>query len=136
MRFDTFLIGLALFSLTMFVGFAVVQDMSDQYGLEGLDGNLTGGYDINQEMADLSLAQKGKMFGSADEDVGFLDSMIGQAKGVFDLLTSPIRLVYNLMDNVSKAIGVPAIFVKTGNTILTLSIIFGIAYLYFRIRSW
>jgi len=135
MRLDAFLVGLVFFSLVMVAGTNIALDMSNNYDSD-FGGEYIEQFDLEKNMSQLSIDQKDKMFGDADSKLTFLDAMIKQAKGVYDLLTKPIRMVYGMTEYFTEIMGISPIFATAFNTILTLSVVFGVAYLYFRIRSW
>jgi len=140
MRLDAFIISLLVFSFIIMVGSSVMVNMATNYGVD-YDDDFNGTYDVVQDLYDLSKEQKDATLGGEIEKDNALESAIKGATTAIQLLTTPVSLISAISNDIMMEVfpGEPQkahLFANYLITGLTTLVIFGVIYLYFRIRSW
>ena len=138
-RPDAFLISIIIFSFIIAVGGGWIVSMADHYDVE-YDDEFGDIYKPIKEIENLTKSQKGSVIGGEIEETDALDSAIKGATSAVKLMTSPIRLVTLIAEDVESEVpgGLPeeidlGLYIKVA---LTIMVIFALIYLFFRIRSW
>lgn len=138
-RFDAFLIGLIIFSFIIAVGSGFITDMANEYEVD-YDSRFSATYDTVNALENMTKSQKESVIGGELPETDLLDSSIKGATSALNLMTAPIETVTLISDEIKGQIppGDTAtlnitLYIKVALTIMT---IFGLAYLFFRIRSW
>jgi hypothetical protein len=136
-RPDSILISLLVFTFIIIVGTSIVTDVSLNYGKD-YDSKFGEVYNITDELFDTSVDQKDDTVGGETDTTDALDSAISGATSALKLMTTPIQLIEQMVQDIMEQLKVPnpklfATFVVTG---LTIMIVFSLIYLWFRIRAW
>jgi len=135
MRLDSLLISVIVFSFIIAAGSGWITSMADHYNVEYEDKFGTV-YDTVKDTENLTKEQKEMVIGGEIEEDDALDSAIKGATSAVKLMTAPIEIINLVAEEIEGEIK-PALaismYVKTAVTIM---VIFGLIYLFFRIRSW
>ena len=116
--------------LDQFVG----ETFKDASGRE-IDDYTIGNLNGSGELYDVSSSMHNKLI-TNDIDLGSTeDSMFKGSFSAIRLVTSPISLISNTMNEISISVGIPPIFKILAFTALILTVMFAIIYLVFRVRS-
>ena len=134
-RLDNLLISLLVFSFIIAAGSGWITSMADHYEVD-YDEQFGSVYETVKETENMTTSQKEYVIGGEIDDVDAVDSTVKGATSALKLLTAPIKIIELITEDVESEIK-PALdismYVKTALTIL---VIFGLIYLFFRIRSW
>jgi len=137
MKLDSFIWSVVFFSLfIVIINGAIVTNM-DTYGVD-YNSQFNNTYDLSEDLYDTAEQQKNNIVGNAsslDEDDPEASGIKG-ALNSFKLLTAPISLVSTVLQDISKEQLILNEFYSFFIIGLTVSVVFGIAYLIFRIREW
>lgn len=134
-KLDSFIIGFVIFSFIIAVGSGAIINMADNYDVE-YDDEFGATYIVIEDIYNDTTSQKEDVFGGEIEEDDALDSAIRGGTSALKLLTSPIKITSSIMQDVQRkvapAVDIP-IYVITA---ISISVVFGLIYLFFRIRSW
>ena len=141
-RLDALLISLIVFSFIVAAGSGWITSMADHYGVP-YDEQFGSVYVTVKDTQNLTTAQKEMVIGGEIEEDDALDSAIKGATSAVKLMTAPIEIATLIAEDVEGKIYAGgesegevldiSLYVKTA---LTIMVIFGLIYLFFRIRSW
>jgi len=139
-RFDTFLIGLVIFSFIIAVGSGFITSMASHYEVP-YDSKFSATYDTVNKLENMTKTQKESVVGGELPETDLLDSSIRGATSALNLMTAPIETVslisYEIESNIPGGDDSPTLIITPYIKVaLTIMIIFGLIYLAFRIRSW
>lgn len=84
---------------------------------------------------DYSSNMNTKLFGADVDEANTEDSMFAGSFSVIKLVTSPIKIIKNVLDSISLSIGIPTFYTTAAFTILIIVVMFSIIFLIFRVRS-
>lgn len=138
MKLDAFIIGIAIFSFFIVGGSLVLNDVFDNYDVNasvtGEGSNFSSVYNTINETYELS--QDIKEHTLEAELEGADESWESMVKGSYSgirMVKNSFTLVGDILDEIAKVVGIPAWMIKFAITILTVSILFAIIYLVFRV---
>lgn len=139
MELDKFLIGILVFTAVVIGGTLIIGDLNENYDDVMQDNistsDFTDVYDTTDAVYNISQDMKdGILGGEVDEDATE-DSMF---KGVYKtvrFVQSSFSLVGDIINAVATKLGIPSIFITLALAALTISIIFGLVYLIFRVAK-
>jgi len=94
-----------------------------------------GNASLSSDTYDLSKDMQGRMFGKEVDVEDTESSMFSGSFSVIRLITSPIRLINSVINQVGEQIPIPPVFLQYGFAALIISIMFGVIYLIFRVKS-
>ena len=145
-RFDTFLIGMIIFSFIIAVGSGFITSMANEYEVtydSRFGATHDSIYNTVEGIENMTTSQKESVIGGELPETDLLDSSIKGATSALNLMTAPIKTVTLVIDEIQT--NIPGSEDETNPTVmlkpyvkvsLTILIIFGLIYLAFRIRSW
>jgi len=132
---DAFLISIIILSFIIAAGSGWITSMADHYDVE-YESEFGTVYQTVKDTENLTKEQKEMVIGGDIEEDDALDSAIKGGTSAVKLLTSPIRIVTLIAEDIESetkpALDI-SLYVKVTITIL---VIFSLIYLFFRIRSW
>ena len=141
-RLDALLISLIIFSFIIAAGSGWITSMAEHYEVP-YDEQFGSVYLTVKDTENLTKAQKEQVIGGEIEELDSLDSAIKGATSAVKLMTAPVELVNLIVEDVEGKIYAGgetegevldiSMYVKVA---LTIMVIFGLIYLFFRIRSW
>jgi len=137
-RLDSILISLIVFSFIIAAGSGWITSMAEHYEVP-YDEQFGTVYETvrkSGELENLTKDQKELVIGGDIEEDDALDSAIKGATSAVKLMTAPIKIVNLIAEDIegeTKSALDISMYVKVA---LTVSVIFGLIYLVFRIRSW
>jgi|AntAceMinimDraft_17_1070374.scaffolds.fasta_scaffold196043_2 hypothetical protein len=141
-RLDSLLISLIIFSFIIAAGSGWITSMAEKYEVP-YDKQFGTVYSTVKATENLTKEQKELVIGGDIEEDDALDSAIKGATSAVKLMTAPIEIVTLITKDVQGEIAAGgetdvevldvSMYIKVA---LTISIIFGLIYLVFRIRSW
>ena len=134
-RLDSILISLIVFSFIIAAGSGWITSMAEHYEVD-YDEQFGTVYSTVKDTENLTKSQKELVIGGDIEEDDALDSAIKGATSAVKLMTAPIEIVNLIAEDIegeTKSALDISMYVKVA---LTVSVIFGLIYLVFRIRSW
>ncbi len=134
-RLDSILISLIVFSFIIAAGSGWITSMAEHYEVD-YDEQFGTVYSTVKDTENLTKSQKELVIGGDIEEDDALDSAIKGATSAVKLMTAPIKIVNLIAEDIegeTKSALDISMYVKVA---LTVSVIFGLIYLVFRIRSW
>lgn len=136
MRFDHFLIGLLVFSIFIIGGTFIWGDISRNYDVNTTNdsgGSFSEVYNLTDEMYDLSVDFKNETLAAEIEggDQSW-ESLIKGGYSALGLIPTSFKLVGNILNAISKELGIPRFFVDGAVIALIISIVFSVIYMLFR----
>jgi len=134
-RLDSILISLIVFSFIIAAGSGWITSMAEHYEVD-YDEQFGTVYSTVKDTENLTKSQKELVIGGDIEEDDALDSAIKGATSAVKLMTSPIKIVNLIAEDIegeTKSALDISMYVKVA---ITISVIFGLIYLVFRIRSW
>jgi len=136
-RLDALLISLIIFSFIVAVGGGWIISMADEYEVD-YDNKFGDVYKPIKTIENLTKSQKVSVIGGEIKEDDALDSAIKGATSAVQLMTGPVKIVTLIVSDVEEKVpgGMPINLMLYVKVALTISIIFGLIYLFFRIRSW
>lgn len=137
MELDKFLLGLLVFTAIVIGGVLIIGNSNENYheymsnnistsDYAELQNNTNALYDMSQDMKDSTFG------GELDEDATE-DSMYKGGYKTIRFISSSFSLVGNIIEAIAIKIGIPQVFITLALAALTISIIFGIVMIIFRI---
>jgi hypothetical protein len=138
MELDKFIIGLLIFVAVIVGGVMIIGDLNSNYGFAGTNistSDFGGVYDATDEIYNLSEDMKGSVLGGEVTEGTTEDSMF---KGVYKALrfiTSSFKVVGDIMNAMATKLGIPTFFIVLAMAALSITIIFSIIYIVFRIAK-
>ena len=134
-RLDSILISLIVFSFIIAAGSGWITSMAEHYEVD-YDEQFGTVYSTVKDTENLTKSQKELVIGGDIEEDDALDSAIKGATSAVKLMTAPIKIVNLIAEDIegeTKSALDISMYVKVA---ITISVIFGLIYLVFRIRSW
>lgn len=135
-RLDAFVIGLVIFSLFIVGGTFIISDISNNYGVDMNTSEFSNTYNTINDMYGLSQDMKND---SLDAEISGSDqtweSMTkGSYSGIRKVVKGSFKLVFDIVNDVADTLQIPAFFVTALILIITLSIVFGLIFLFLRFK--
>lgn len=136
-RLDSFLISIIIFSFIIAVGSGWIVSMADHYEVD-YDSKFGTVYQTVRNTENLTKEQKEMVIGGEIDDEDPLDRSIKGATSALNLMTGPIEIVTLIVHDVESEVpgGMPIDLEMYVKVAITIMVIFGLIYLFFRIRSW
>ena len=134
-RPDTFIISIIIFSFIVAAGSGWIVSRAEKYEVP-YTSEFGTVYNTVQDAENLTKDQKELVIGGDIDDDDALDSAIKGGTSALKLLTSPIKIVDLIVQDIEKERAPVldlSLYVKVA---LTTMVIFSLIYLFFRIRSW
>ena len=141
-RLDGLLISLLVFSFIVAAGSGWITSMAEHYEVD-YDEQFGTVYQTVRDTQNMTTAQKEMVIGGEIDEDDPLDASIKGATSAVKLMTAPVELITLIAEDVEGKIYAGgetegdvldiSLYVKTAMTIM---VIFGLIYLFFRIRSW
>lgn len=132
MKLDSFLIGFVIFSLIVVTGVLMVQDVNTTYGVDVDTGAFNETYDTIDEMYEISTGMQGHVLDTELSDTEAWESSVKGSYSAVRLIKNTFSLFSGIITSISETLGVPGYFIKFALTAMTISILFGIIYLFMR----
>jgi len=88
----------------------------------------------NAETSDMEQKLQERSLGNLEEG-GVEDAMFSGSFSGIKLITTPIKLIRNVMTQMSTQLGVPPIFLNLAFIALTIIVMFAVIYLIFRVKA-
>lgn len=131
-----YVIGFVIFGLFVFSGFLLMGDMNTNYGTNLSDEDFGDTFEnISSDMYDTSYDMKEKTLGEEIEDENILETIV---KGAFRAIKQ-VKNTFSIFIMVSQKIGdvlrLPTFFVAAAITIMLITVVFALIYLFMRISS-
>ena len=136
MSLDKFVISVLVFTCFVVAGTLMISDMNTNYASEGTNistekfGTV---YDTTEDIYNLSNDMSDFVLGGNIDDTNTADSMFRGVYSSARLLTTPFKLMGQILASVAQELGIPTVFVTLVVGAIAVFIIFGIMYLVFRI---
>lgn len=139
MELDKFLLGVLVFTALIVGGVLIIGNFNENYDDVMQDNistsDFTSVYDTTDEIYNLSQDMSdGILGGEVDED-DTSDSMFKGGYKTLRFIQSSFSLVGDIISAIATRMGIPSFFVTLALAALTISIIFGILYLVFRVAK-
>ena len=139
MKIEAFLVGFVVFSLMIVSGVYIMADINTNYA-NIIDNNLSTSefnatYNTVDTMYNISESQKEDVFGTDLSEDNVAETSY---KGVFSairLVRNTFNLLGNIINDISKNIGIPSFFIKFGLTALSIAVLFGIISIVLRFKE-
>ncbi len=139
MEIDKFLLGLLVFTALVVGGTLIIADFNTNYGDVMRDNlstsDFTDVYDTTDEIYNISQDMKDGIIGGEVDEDATEDSMF---KGVYKtvrFIQNSFTLVGDIIGAVATKLGAPPFFITLALAAVTISIIFGLVYLIFRVAK-
>jgi hypothetical protein len=138
MELDKFLLGILVFTAIVVGGVLIIGDFNTNYEFAGTNmstDDFGTVYDTTDEIYNLSQDMKDSMLGGEVDEDDTADSMFKGGYKTLRFVQSSFGLVGDIMNAVGRKLGIPTFLITLGLAALTISIIFGIIYIVFRIAK-
>lgn len=138
MELDKFIIGLLVFTAIVVGGSLIIGNLNDNYEFAGTNistDDFGEVYDTTDQIYNMSGDMKGAVLGGEVTEGTTEDSMF---KGVYKALRfipTSFALVGDIINATANKLGIPGFFVVLALAALSISIIFSIIYILFRIAK-
>lgn len=139
MELDKFLLGLLVFTAVVVGGTLIIGNFNENYNdvmKENIStSDFSSVYDTTDEIYNISQDMKDGIIGGEVDEDATEDSMF---KGVYKtvrFVQNSFSLVGDIINAVATKMGIPSIFITLALAALTISIIFGLVYLIFRVAK-
>lgn len=134
MKLDSFLIGFVLFSVFIVGGVFLIGGVNTAYNYDISTSEFNETYDVIDDMYDLSQDMKGQTLDADIDDTESWESMTKGSYSAVRLVKNTFALFGQIAEDIGSVLHIPPFFVKFAMTALTISIIFGVIYLFMRFR--
>jgi hypothetical protein len=139
MELDKFLIGILVFTAVVVGGTLIIGNFNTNYDDVMQDSINTTDfgdvYDSTDEIYNLSQDMKDSMLGGEVDEDDTSDSMFKGGYKTIRFIQSSFGLVGDIVNAIAVRIGIPSFFITLALAALTISIIFGLIYIIFRIAK-
>lgn len=139
MELDKFLIGILVFTAIVVGGTLIIGNFNENYDDVMQDNISTNDfsdvYDTTNDIYDVSQDMKDGMLGGEVDEDDTADSMFKGGYKTLRFIQDSFGLVGDIISAIATKIGIPNFFVTLALAALTISIIFGILYLVFRVAK-
>lgn len=137
MELDKFLLGILVFTAIVVGGVLIIGNINDNYHTY-MPTNLSTDdfgdvYDTTDEIYNLSQDMKDGVFGDDVEEEDTADTMFKGGYKTIRFISASFGLIGDIVNAIATKIGIPQVFVALALAALTISIIFGIIMIVFRI---
>ena len=136
MRLDAMLWSFILFVMVVLTGSYILIDSVNTYDIDYDNSTFGDVYDLSDDLYDLTEGQKEQILGGEIDEEDTLDSGVEGASKAFRLLTASPRHIGNILDDIAIELGVNNMYITFFKIGFLVSLIFAVAYLFFRIRSF
>lgn len=137
MDLDKFIIGLLVFTAIIIGGSFIIGDLNNNYAFAGtnISTNQFGSvYDTTNQIYNLSMDMKQDVLGSTVSSGTTQDDMFNGVYKAMRLIPQAFSLVGDIINAIALNVGIPSFFIGLGLAALSISIIFAIIYIIFRVR--
>ena len=135
MRIDTLLIGIVVFSLVVFGGVYMIDDISDNYDKDLDTSDFNASYNKIDETYNLSKDIKDDMFESEIQGTDqSWESSVKNSYSAIRRVKSSFSLIITVLDDVSRTIGIPRFVIVSAVTVLMIAIVFSFIYMVFHFQ--
>jgi len=150
---DKLALGVIVFFVFIIGGVLLVKDVEVSYSDENIDMELdkyindtyksatdnqitadSRGY-VSNDSYDFSKDVQGRMFDKEVDEEDTESSMFSGSFSVIRLITTPVRLINSVINQIAIQLEVPPVFIQYGFAALIISIIFGVIFLIFRVKG-
>lgn len=139
MELDKFLIGILVFTALIVGGTLIIGNFNENYDDVMQDNistdDFTGVYDTTDKIYNLSQDMKGSILGGEVDEDDTADSMFKGGYKTIRFIQVSFSLVGDIIGAIATKMGIPSFFITLALAALTISIIFGILYLIFRVAK-
>lgn len=136
MKLDQYLMGFIIFSLIVVSGVLIIQDVNTNYDLDMSTEEFNSTYNTIDSMYNISQDQNDDVLGQEIDEEDPIDSAVTGSYSAIRLIYSTYDLIGNIIRDIASTLHIPAFFITFALTALTISIMFGIIYLFVRFRPW
>lgn len=134
MRLEYLAASFILFGLIVLSGTILIGDINNNYGLSISDSEFTDVYNTINETYEISKDMQGHVDGQINEE-DTANSMFSGSYSAIRLVWSFFSLFGDIVNAIAEALGIPQLFVISAVTILTIFVVFSVAYLVMRIGT-
>lgn len=138
MELDKFIIGLLVFTAVVVGGALIIGNLNDNYAFAGTNistNDFNEVYDTTDAIYNLSSDMKGAVLGGEVIEGTTEDSMFKGIYKAIRFITGSFKLVGDIINATATKLGIPSFFVVLALAALSISIIFSIIYIIFRISK-
>ena len=138
MELDKFIIGILVFTAIIVGGSLIIADINSNYGFAGTNINTDdfgGVYDTTNQVYNLSGDMKAAVLGGEVIEGTTEDSMFKGVYKAIRFITGSFKIAGDIINAISQKLGIPSFFIVLGLAALSISIIFSIIYIVFRIAK-
>ncbi len=138
-RLDQYIFTFLFISIITFVGLLFINNINFNYGT-----NLTTGstdpnsfnetYNVVSSIYSTSEDMKGQTLDSDINDIESWESMTKGSYSAVRLFNNIFKLPMAMMNDIAATLGLPPLFITTVLAFISLSVIFGLIYLFMRFR--
>jgi len=138
---DKFVISVIVFFVVIVAGVMIVNDVNTNYEDLGVDMNLdqyiSGTHNIstNDNTLNVSESMHTSIFGEDVDSQDSADSMFTGGFSAIRLVTTPISLTKQIMNQIAEQIGIPDIFIQYASVAIIILVTFAVIFLIFRIKA-
>ena len=134
MRLDSYLIGFIVFSVFIVTGVFIVQNVNTNYNLSVSTDEFNNTYNTVDSMYNISQGMKGHTIDSDVSTTSIWESMTTGSYSAIRLVSGTFSLIGNIINDIAAVLHIPAYFIKFAMAALTISIIFGVIYIFIRFK--
>lgn len=129
MRIDLLVMSIGIFSLVFVVGIMAIADVNQNYGgiIDSTDFNRES-YDKLTELSQMSNESRQVLQGGDAENLD-QDSLLKKSWNALGKSLKSFSIIAPILEDVALTLHIPTIFITAALTILSLMLVFGIAYL-------
>lgn len=97
----------------------------------------SGIYTVNssEDVYNLGKNTQARMFDKEVDEQDTESSMFSGSFSVIRLITTPVRLINSVVNQIANRMEIPPVFIQYGFAALIISVIFGVIYLIFRVKG-